>query len=128
MYLKELAGDCSNSNCSLNEKCVHDKYRKETHLKCVTSGISIWISEHEYYFLLFYHLTNQVYEDVLIIPYNFIPCVLIEVSYWSIFLSSVVYLNYTFAHFCVYEGVISYVYNLHITFGQNTLNNWWVMF
>nr|XP_034322070.1 uncharacterized protein LOC117688290 [Crassostrea gigas] len=38
---KELAGDCSNSNCSLNEKCVHDKYRKETHLKCVTSDCGI---------------------------------------------------------------------------------------
>lgn len=62
-------------------------------------------------FFLFYHLKKQLYENVLIIPYNFIPCVLIEVF----FLSSVVYLNYAFAHCCVYEGMISYVYNLHIT-------------
>ncbi|XP_052695027.1 versican core protein-like [Crassostrea angulata] len=38
---KELAGVCSNSNCSLHEKCAHKKYTKETHFKCVISDCGI---------------------------------------------------------------------------------------
>ncbi|XP_052694596.1 neurocan core protein-like [Crassostrea angulata] len=38
---EELAGTCSKSNCSLNEKCVHTKYTKETLFKCVISDCGL---------------------------------------------------------------------------------------
>lgn len=38
---EELAGACSKSNCSLNEKCVHTKYTEEKFFQCVISDFGL---------------------------------------------------------------------------------------